>query len=201
MPKLLKWLIGVIVILLLGFAGLVMYVNTIFDFNAGEQYSTNDLIENYTAKSREIEALQHYVNQKVRPSQQVEIEFEDEHTLTLFHVNEAGTWDSHWEVKRHSEVSGKLLAKLAWTEGTLDTLKDMLDKANCISVRSGEPCQIGFKRSGMGMFFYNLFTQPIADSLKSRYNDSCTYIYYNKHVVLEYGGGAIGPQCFPKTRH
>jgi hypothetical protein len=49
----------------------------------------------------------------------------------------------------------------------------------------------------MGKYYYNIFDRPIPDSLKAEYNDSCTYILYNDKVVLEYGGGAVGPQCFP----
>lgn len=74
-----------------------------------------------------------------------------------------------------------------------------LDKANCIEIENGEPTTIGWQRSGMGMYSYVLFEKPIADSLKKQYNDSCTYILYNDRLVLEYGGGAFGPQCFPQN--
>lgn len=79
-----------------------------------------------------------------------------------------------------------------------DTWLARLDAAHCISVRNGLPCRIGFQRSGMGMYFYDLFPTPMSDSVRSRYNDSCTYIAYSPTVVLEYGGGAVGPQCFSK---
>jgi hypothetical protein len=48
----------------------------------------------------------------------------------------------------------------------------------------------------MGRYSFNLFDKPIADSLKTAYNDGCTYIMVNDRLVLEYGGGAIGSQCF-----
>jgi hypothetical protein len=48
------------------------------------------------------------------------------------------------------------------------------------------------------MYFYELFGKPIPDSLKDTYNNGCTYIIYNPTVVLEYGGGVLGPQCFLK---
>ena len=75
-------------------------------------------------------------------------------------------------------------------------LKDKLDKANCIGVTSGEPCNISFQRSGMGMYSFNVFDKPIPEREKAQYNDSCTYILANDKLVLEYGGGAIGSQCF-----
>ena len=33
---------------------------------------------------------------------------------------------------------------------------------------------------------------------RSVFNDSCQYILVDKSLALEYGGGAIGPQCFPR---
>jgi hypothetical protein len=46
------------------------------------------------------------------------------------------------------------------------------------------------------IFRNKFFDDPIADSLKIKYNDGCTYILVDNRLVLEYGGGAIGPQCF-----
>ena len=76
-------------------------------------------------------------------------------------------------------------------------MKDKLDKAECIQIESGEPAKIGFKRSGLGMYFYNVFDQGVPDSLITHYNDKCNYIFINKMLVLEYAGGAVGGQCFP----
>ena len=87
--------------------------------------------------------------------------------------------------------------RLGWTNATFKTIKQYLDQANCISVTNGDPTNIGFRRSGMGMYFYDVFNSPLSDSLKQVYNDSCKYRLVNDTVVLEYGGGAIGPQCFP----
>ncbi|QRQ63852.1 hypothetical protein [Sphingobacterium multivorum] len=50
--------------------------------------------------------------------------------------------------------------------------------------------------SRMERYSFNVFDKPIADSLKTAYNDGCTYIMVNDRLVLEYGGGAIGSQCF-----
>ena len=76
-----------------------------------------------------------------------------------------------------------------------------MDKANCTSIASGDPCQIGFQRSGLGKYYYNLFNKPIPDNLKKKYNDSCTYILFKDTVVLEWAGGAIGNQCFPDLKN
>lgn len=98
----------------------------------------------------------------------------------------------------HSRKTDSLLTVIDWTKNDLKILKDKLDDANCISVSSGNPITIGWQRSGMGKFSYEIFNQNLTDSLLSQYNDGCMYIYYKDNVVLEYGGGAIGLQCFPE---
>ncbi len=85
---------------------------------------------------------------------------------------------------------------LKWNVKEVTELKKRLDKANCISVEDGEPIKIGFKRSGLGMYSFNVF-QDIQTN-RSEYNNKCEYILISRKLMLEYGGGAIGPQCFPK---
>jgi hypothetical protein len=196
MKKALKWILIIISIGLLLFFGIVFYVYSTFNFDSGEYYSTQDLIKNYNQKSNQIADLKDYINQIVPINKSVDIEFDGNKRLSIFHLVDNGNYDSNWDLKLNSAKVDTLLVKLNWTKETLRTLKEKLDAANCISVKSGDPCNIGFQRSGMGKYYYDIFDNPIPDSLKSKYNDSCTYILYSDKVVLEYGGGAIGPQCF-----
>lgn len=182
MKKILKWTLAILGIGLLTYVGFWIYAIASFGGAFETLYSTEDLIDNYNKKTVEILEVKDYVKKIIPPNKRV------------------GNYDSNWDLKLNSSKTDTLLQKLGWTKETLNTLKEKLDKANCISVESGEPCKIGFQRSGMGKYFYNLFDKPIADSLKNNYNDSCTYILYNDKVVLEYGGGAIGPQCFPNFK-
>jgi hypothetical protein len=92
-----------------------------------------------------------------------------------------------------------ILSTIGWNRTTLKNLKEKLDNANCIQIESGEPTKIGFKRSGMGMYSFNVFEKPITDSQKTLYRDTCSYIIASDRLILEYGGGAIGPQCFYKN--
>jgi hypothetical protein len=180
---------------LLCFVGyIVMIISAFGGFD--KDYSVTELKENFETKKTEIYEVRNYIN-KITPSNKlVHIEFDDNNTLGIFHVEVEGKFESNWDVKIKSGKADTLLQKLGWTEETLKTLKDKLDKANCIGVTSGEPCNISFQRSGMGMYSFNIFDKPIPDSLKTSYNDSCTYIMVNDKLVLEYGGGAIGSQCF-----
>ncbi len=161
-----------------------------------KDYSVTELKENFEAKKTEIYEVKDYVNKIISPNKLVHIEFEDNNTLGIFHVKVDDYFESNWDVKIKSGKADTLLQKLGWTTEILKTLKDKLDKANCIGVTSGEPCNISFQRSGMGMYSFNVFDKPIPDSLKTNYNDSCIYIMVNDRLVLEYGGGAIGSQCF-----
>jgi hypothetical protein len=198
--KILKWT------LIIGGGGFALYIigsiiYVIYIFAQFDSSSYKDLTENYEQKSKEILELKTFVNSVVPTNKSVDIEFDDKNTLGIFHVTVDGNYDSNWDIETNSGKADTLLQKLGWTTETLKTLKDKLDKANCISVASGDPCQIGFQRSGMGKYFYNLFNKPIEDSLKTTYNDSCTYILFKDNIVLEWGGGAIGNQCFPDLKN
>lgn len=198
MKQLLKWILIVTGVVLVVFIVLSYLFFSALNFCNGKTYTKKDLIDNYKSKSKDIEQVKKYINSVVSTGQTVDIEFDGDDKLSIFHLIENGQQDSYWDLNVYSLKTDTLLEKLGWTRQTLEILKEKLDAANCISVKSGEPCNIGFKRSCMGIYFYNLFDKPIADSLKPSYNDSCTYILYTDQVVLEYGGGAVGPQCFEK---
>ncbi|MEI2272460.1 hypothetical protein OHD16_09950 [Sphingobacterium sp. ML3W] len=161
-----------------------------------KDYSVTELKENFEEKKAEIYEVKNYINKIVPPEKFVHIEFENNNTVGIFHVEVEGNFENNWDVKINSGKADTLLQKLGWTTETLKTLKEKLDQANCIGIASGEPCRISFQRSGMGMYSFNVFDKPIPDSLKMRYDDGCMYIKVHDRLVLEYGGGAIGSQCF-----
>lgn len=199
MNKTFKWFLIIIGSGLLLYIGYIIFVALTFSFSFddGKHYTTQNLIDNYKRKKEQINELKRFIDSVVPANKSVDIEFDGNKRLFIFHVIDNGNYDSNWDLKVSSKKVDTLLNKLGWTHQTLVILKEKLDAANCISVKNGEPCNIGFQRSGMGKFYYNIFNNPISDNQTSKYNDSCTYILYSDKVVLEYGGGAIGPQCFP----
>lgn len=198
MSKILKRILQIAGVALLLYVGYFIYSILTFSFyDDGKFYSKQDLIDNYNLKSKQINELKNYIHQIVPANKVVDIEFDGNKRFFIFHLVDNGSCDSNWDLKLHSKKTDTLLTKLNWTKETLKTLKQKLDAANCISIKNGQPCNIGFQRSGMGKYYYNIFDNPIPDSLKSKYNDSCTYVLYTDKVILEYGGGAVGPQCFP----
>ena len=206
MPKFFKWIGRSLLTVAILYVIIKIVVALTLGPTWAHIYSKKDLIANYQAKKGAILAVKDFFASIVPPHKRVEIEFTDSHTLSRLEVasldSATGTTIFptflQWDLSTSTPQVNSVLAALHWTQGTLQQLKHKLDLAFCISVGSGEPCQVGFQRSGMGMYFYELFSRPIPDSLKDAYNNGCTDIIYNPTVVLEYGGGAIGPQCFLK---
>lgn len=161
-----------------------------------KDYSITDLKQHYIENKNELGEIKNYINSITPNGKNVHIEFDNDKTLAIFHLSTKTERSNNWDLKINSTKTDSLLNELGWTQETLITLKNKLDKANCISVSNGEPTNIGFQRSGMGMYSFNLFEKPLSKSEYSNYNDSCTYILVNDKMVLEYGGGAIGSQCF-----
>jgi len=180
-----------------------------------------DLIANYETKQLEINQLYEYVNDITPDDKYFDIEFESNKKIFCFFVTihriDSLTGQSsytsivadgdynrgfmgNYNLDIDSPSVDNLLNWLGWTRNELKTLKQKLDNANCISVEKGEGLRIamtiGYKRVGLGMYFYNIFNQALSDSLKNKYNDGCRYIFYKDNVVLEFRGGAVGPQCF-----
>ena len=164
----------------------------------GPFYDKEDLIENYEKKKEEIAEVKRYFESILPAESIVHIEYENNRELAIFHVKSKNTFESNWRLKINSTKTDSLLRDLNWTKQELKTLKNKLDKANCISISSRKPVSIGWKRSGMGMFSYTVFDSELSKEQINDYNGGCMYIYYKDNIVLEYGGGAIGPQCFPR---
>ncbi len=104
----------------------------------------------------------------------------------------------NWNLKTDSKELEKIIESIGWTKHTLNKIKELLESANCVSIENGQITTIGFARSGMGKYSYKIFEDQPTENQKQEYNNGCEYIFYKDNIVLEYGGGAIGPQCFEK---
>lgn len=191
-------------------------------FGGFDGVDKTELIENYHTKDTEILALKDYFNSIVPEGYEAYIEYSDEDIIDLwvfkttdlvsyprvplfqqwginpydYHEEPAGAFDSTANAP-NSKSLAYVKEQLNWNDQTFRDIKKHLDQANCISIWNGDPATIGFARSGMGKYFYKVFTGAIPDSLTSQWNDGCNNILYNTHLVLTYEGGAVGPQCFP----
>jgi hypothetical protein len=161
-------------------------------------YSVTELKEEYFSKEKEIQDVINYYDFIKPKDYTVDIEFTDEKLLsrlTIYKKDSSKVVYQKWDVPIGEMQSQELTTYLEWSGNEVKTLKEKLDKANCISVEDGEPIKIGFKRSGMGMFSFVIFRNKGTDI--QNFNNGCDYIMVNRNLALQYGGGAIGPQCFP----
>lgn len=191
---------------------LVLYILTVvynvvmlgYDFGFfDKEYSTYDLAYQYDSKHGDINSAKRYFNSIVPANKVVEIEFKGDNKITIFEVNPAkndsiqtAKFSAH-NIDIGSKTVDEGLQMLGWTRSKLEALKQKLDAANCIGIKNGEPTQVRFQHHGSDTYIFNVFSTPIPDSLKAHYNDSCTYVYINSHLVLENGGEGMGSHCFP----
>ena len=169
--------------------------------------SKKELVENIKSNYANIDALKTGYEKLVPQGFIVSIEFNPAENLlsmpesiSLTIVRKAGK-DSvpmqDWNLPYHSAKLDEMLKVVGWNYETLKAIKKLLDTAHCISIENREIAEIGFARSGMGKYSYLLFGKDLTSEQIKKFNGGCSMIFYKKNIVLEYGGGAIGPDCFP----
>lgn len=176
---------------------------------ADEPVSKNDIIQNITNNFRNIAILKEEFKKLVPENTNVSIEFNPKGVL--INTNESidirvskvqngsvTTVYQEWGLEHDAPRLRQILDYLKWDHQTLLRIKELLKNAKCISITNGEMTTIGFARSGMGKYSFNLFDHNLTEKEIEAYNDGCTYIFYKDNIVLEYGGGAVGRQCFPE---
>ncbi|MBD1365865.1 hypothetical protein IDJ77_18765 [Mucilaginibacter sp. ZT4R22] len=169
--------------------------------------SRKELIKNIDSNYENVDALKTQYNKLVPPNYTVSIEFNPENKIVstketidlkiALLKNNMTTVTQEWNLELNSEKLNQMLVMLNWNNETLITIKKLLANANCISIENGQKANIGFARSGMGKYSYLLFSDDLTAAQIKHYNNGCEYIFYKKRIVLQYGGGAVGPQCFP----
>ncbi len=102
-----------------------------------------------------------------------------------------------WNLEYNSQKLNEMLKILHWDTTILKKIKMLINDANCISIKNLSTIEIGFARSGMGMYSYLILDHNLSKKEASHYDDGCRQIFYKQNIVLEYDGGAAGPQCFP----
>lgn len=168
--------------------GIFLYLVSTSDFRSDEEI----MIRNYQEKQTQITELKRYFVSIVPSNTSVHIEFDNDEELAIFSTSNK----AYYNLNISSLEAYETATSLGWNIETLKILKSKLDNANCISIENGNPATIGFKRQSFGMFLYKIFDQSLSDSLCNKYNDGCRFIYYTDTVILEFGGGVFGAECF-----
>lgn len=189
--------LGVSVILFI--VSSIIFIGIVFSDFGDRDYSVTELEEEYLENKTEIDDLIQYYYKIKPPDKVVDIEFKNDKILeriTITPLDNSKQSYQNWDISVTDLFKPELKSELNWSEEEIKTLKEKLDNADCISIKDGEPIKIGFKRSGLGMYSFNVFQKSNTD--RNRFNDGCQYILRRNNLALEYGGGAIGVQCFPK---
>lgn len=169
--------------------------------------SKKELVANIDSNFDKINFLKNAYLKLVPKDYIVSIEFNPEDKISMTkesidlkikHTTDKQTGiKQEWNLEYNSDKLVQMLIPLKWTNETVKSIKKLLADAKCVSIQNGEITTIGFARSGMGKYFFKLFDSDLINEQIKQYNDGCTYIFYKKNIVLEYGGGAVGSQCFP----
>jgi hypothetical protein len=169
--------------------------------------SKKEMIENIDSNFNKIISLKTTYLKLVPKDYIVSIEFnpadkiastQESIDLKIEHINtKQRDFKQEWNLEYNSKKLAQMIKPLGWTNETLTTIKKLLADAKCVSIENGKITTVGFARSGMGKYFFKLFDKDLTSEQIKQYNDGCTYIFYKTNIVLEYGGGAVGPQCFP----
>ena len=211
-----------ILFLFIGFVTLLIHKCYVEYADLFERSNITELEENWIKREKEVRELKAYFKSIVPKNIEVYLEFKRNGNVDFWvtELNENSIygqirWFQEWNIdianyripnpskSDSTEWAPKtrsldtILTKLNWEKETFSNIHEYLNLANCNSIENGEPSQIGFRRSGMGKYYYLLFDRPIPEEMEATYNDSCQYVIYNNFLVFEYGGGAIGSQCFP----
>jgi len=181
-------------------------LNTKYNAGSNTRASKQALINNITEKRNALLALSKGYNALVPPGYTVSIEFNPANdsfktpaTIDLhIYGKEQTKEDKGYQLKYGSVELNNQLKRIGWTEQTLEKVKQLLTAANCISIQNGATYnEIGFARSGTGKYGMLLAPKPFNAKEIAELSDDCHYIYYENYLILTYGGGATGPDCFP----
>ena len=166
MGKYLEYIIAFLVTISLLFTiGIVILFRSI-DSALGlndKVYSVSELKFEYLKNEKEIEELIKYFKSIQPKDKSIDIEFKDNKTLSRLKIDYKDSLKADYvqgNVQVKSLLDTVFEKDLHWNEEQIDILNEKLDKANCISIEDGEPIKIGFKRSGLGMFSFNVFMKP-----------------------------------------
>jgi hypothetical protein len=166
----------------------------------------DEVVDAFHANKESIYDAKKYFEAIVPDSFNVYIEYTDNNKIDFQVFQTKGIATSNiiqvWDADMYSDEITNVTDVLGWNNYEMIVLREILHNANCISIENKkEMIQIGYQRSGMGKYDFNIYDNPILTEDIKYYNDSCRYLYINKFNVVEFGGGAIGSQCMPEREN
>jgi hypothetical protein len=191
--------IGVLLLFALLLVGGFMWMMGGFD----RTYSPSEMVESFEEHRSEMHELIHYFYSIVPEGKHVEIEFSSDDELGRFGFSPTSDTSMKyfldWLVKTGSPKMDSARACLNWTVEQVDILKEKLDAADCIQIENtSEGTRLGFKRSGMHMYFFEIFNEPQSDSTIAAIEHWGSTLFASDTLAVQWLGGAIGVQSWPE---
>ena len=171
-------------------------------FRAPETRCNPDIMaEHYEKHKAEMEEFCNYMQSVLADSTSVKIEFKW-NRLEMFQVadEDASTYSGYWDEEAR-EKRDSLMAVVGLTMDEYNGIRERLKSMGCIGVEASritpDCIALWFRRVGMGMYDYVLYSRSLSDEEKEKVLEDYSIIPYNDHVLFRYGSGAIGSDAFP----
>lgn len=163
-------------------------------FNPANRQMTEKMEEHYIENSDKMEHIYSTLYDKLEPWCYVDIEFEHGKVSRFDFSDGLNDIERNWDPG--DEKVDTLLRESRLDRATLDWLKKELQAIGCHSIAmKAVPdgwYDIGYRRIGLGEYFYRIYHKPLSAEEIERINHSSSEILYSPTVVFRYGSGAIG---------
>jgi hypothetical protein len=179
--------------------------------------NASDLKRNYTEKSNEIKELKEYFNQIVPKNYSVRIRYNSSDNIDLFVYQPTNILDKQellfqkWDVDFDDYVESKeseyydgktksldeVKKKLKWNNNTFNKIYEKLESANCFGITSGNPTELEYGHSGMGVMSYLIFDANLTEKEQMDNSDNCSKMFYKDNIVFAFSSGTTGSFCIP----
>lgn len=163
---------------------------------------TKKLEKNYYRHSSEMEQAIDYTLSCLEDGTGLDIEFEDNGSVSIFHIYKDRIWDSAWDPSKNEVDS--LAAEIGLNRDIINEIHDRLSKADCHSIEivkqdgTYDVATLMFRRDMASAYYYDIHNAAMTEAEMEEIDaDDCTRIVFNPHVCFVYGSPAFGDSCFP----
>ena len=160
------------------------------------------LEKNYLIHSSEIEQAIDYTLSCLEDGRGLDIEFEDNGRVSIFHIFKDGIGDGAWDPSRDKVDS--LAVEIGLNREVLNDIHHRLNKAKCHSIRiikqdgTYDVATLMFRRDLGSAYYYDIHSVAMTETeMEAVDADDCTRIVYNPHVCFVYGSPAFEDTDFP----
>ncbi len=177
----------------------ILFLAAYLLYQAPRQDCSADIMaEHYERNKEGLRELEAYARKAMDRGAYIHLEFDGRH-IPIFHVKtpDDSLGSYNWDA---DQLQDSLRAVAGLTADEMRGLRERLADLDCISVelRQDAPAiTIGFRRVGLGMYFFRLYDKPLTAPEWQEAMDDEALVPYNRRVVFEYGAGAIGSLAFP----